>query len=530
MSKSIMVVRDCTLLWTSLCPNCVRGRHVIDANRSYIRSNHRHTAFPTCTIRDEVKAVPLDYASYQIHAGQLNQAIETLEQGRVLLWSEMRGLRTSVNQLALADSHLAGKFSVLSRELETITLAFSPNIHVDGGDNVLEGMDPYSQLVMRQYQLLDDRKKLISQIQALPGFDTFLRPPSLDTLRSAACHGPVIIINHSMWRSDILVLHDSHPSLITMPDDFFDRANKLQDQLLWERKKGLDSEKYEDALRSVLQELYELIGRPVIQRLIELNVPEQSRVRWCPTPVFCSLPLHAMGPIPSNGGTLRYFPDLYDPSYTTSLFSLIGSRKPGAQTLNKPSILLVVQPDENMPNALKEMKAIQATNTQVTIAFSPKATPTAVLAHLRDHRFAHIVSHGILEPGKPFEASFKLHRGKRLLLLDIVRSQLPDAEFAFLSAGHTAELTDKSIADEVLHLVAAMQFCGFRSVVGTMWAMADIDGRDLARDFYKSVFSDGTQGHYYERTAAALRDAVVRLRRKRGMTLERWVNFVHYGA
>jgi hypothetical protein len=46
-----------------------------------------------------------------------------------------------------------------------------------------------------------------------------------------------------------------------------------------------------------------------------------------------------------------------------------------------------------------------------------------------------------------------------------------------------AELTDESIADEVLHL-SAVQFCGFGSVVGTMWAMADTDGRDLARDFY----------------------------------------------
>ena len=43
------------------------------------------------------------------------------------------------------------------------------------------------------------------------------------------------------------------------------------------------------------------------------------------------------------------------------------------------------------------------------------------------------------------------------------------------------ELTEESIADEVIHhLAAAIQFCGFRSVVETMWAMADIDGRDLA--------------------------------------------------
>jgi len=159
-----------------------------------------------------------------------------------------------------------------------------------------------------------------------------------------------------------------------------------------------------------------------------------------------------------------------------------------------------------MPEAFEEMKAVRAVNTQVMRLFSVKATPTAVLAHLPDHQFAHIVCHGILELGKPFESLFKLHGREQLLLLNIVRSQLPDAEFTFLSACHMAELTEESISDEVLHLAAAMQFCGFRSVVGTMWAMADGDGQGLARNFYSSVFSDTMlQGvRYYERTAEAL--------------------------
>jgi CHAT domain-containing protein len=118
-------------------------------------------------------------------------------------------------------------------------------------------------------------------------------------------------------------------------------------------------------------------------------------------------------------------------------------------------------------------------------------------------------------------------------LIDIVRSQLPHAEFAFLAACHTAELTDESPADEALHLAAAIQYCGFRSVVGTMWAMADEDGQYLAENFYRSVFFSRKQGVcYHEKTAEALRDAVVRLRGRKGigMSLERWVNYVHYGA
>jgi CHAT domain-containing protein len=475
--------------------------------------------------------IPLHYASYHIDTGHLEQAIETLERGRVLLWSEMRGLRTSINQIRLADSSLADKFSAVNRELET--LAFSLNDNFDGG-NDSEGMDPYGHGVMRKQRLLDGREKLITQIQALSGLDTFLKPPSFDTLRSAAFHGPVIIISHSEWRSDILILlHNSPPSLIPTSDDFYTRANKLQDQLLAERKQGLQSDAYEDALRAVLKELYELVGRPVIKRLNEMNIPEQSRVWWCPTSVFCSFPLHAMGPIPSDVGPPQYFLDLYIPSYTPSLFALLESRKPNSPTFRKPSVLLVVQPDEFMVRALDEMKAVQRACSRATTLIGATATPSVVLKCLRDHRFVHIVCHGLLEPGKPFDSSFKLYQGKRLSLFDIVQSQLPNAEFAFLAACHTAELTDESPADEALHLTAAMQYCGFRSVVGTMWAMADTDGQVLTQNFYKSVFCSRKQGvPYYERTAEALRDAVVRLRRRRGrgMSLERWVNYVHYGA
>ena len=481
--------------------------------------------------RDEYESLPLNCASYHVSTGQLCRAIETLERGRALIWSEMRGLRTSTDQIRAIDYELAVKFAAVNRDLELLTLTTSSNNNDNNRDDGTVGMDPFGRLVVRQRELLDYRKTLISQIQALPGFETFFKSPSFDNLRSAAARGPVIIINHSTMRSDIIILHhDFHPSLIPTAPDFYHRATNLRDQLLGARKDGLDSSEYEEALSFVLKELYELVGRPVIQRLNELSVPEQSRIWWCPTSVFCSLPLHAMGPIPPYDGRPRYFLDLYIPSYTPTLSTLIESSNPGSHGFDKPSIVLIAQPDASLPEAFEEIQVVQDTDTHVTTLISAMATRTAVLERLRDHKFAHFVCHGILEQGKPFDASFKLYKDK-LSLLDIVRSRLPDAEFAFLAACHTAALTEKSIADEVLHLTAAMQYCGFRSVVGTMWEMADIDGRDLAENFYKRVFSSKKQGvRYYERTAKALRDSVKNLRRKKGITLERWVNFVHYGA
>jgi hypothetical protein len=500
------------------------------------------------TMEEHCQCMPLDYASYQIILGQFEDAIETLEQGRALLWSEMRGFRTPIAQLVNEDSPLAKRLSEINQELEALAKSLTPSAkpEVGGGDVGRNGMDPFGRLIIKQRKLVDERDALI---RGQPGLERLYKlgvPSSFNTLRTAASpRGPVILINHSRWHSDILIIfHNSLPCALPTVDDFYDRANELHDKLMKARKvDGLDSAKYQHALRTVLRELYELVGQPVLKRLRVLGVPEQSRIWWCPTSVFCSLPLHAMGPIPSEDMPLkpskpskRYFSDLFIPSYTPSLSALLESRSTTsthALDPKPPSLLLVAQPGEFLPGVWGEIEIMHKLKIPVTTLISKQATVPSVLEGLRDHRLAHFACHGNLETGKPFDASFQLDGEERLTLLDIVRSRLPNAEFAFLSCCHTAEITDESIADEALHLTAAMQYCGFRSVVGTMWAMADTDGQDLAENFYKSLFSSSSRQQgvpYYERSAQALRDAARKLRRKEGITLERWVNFVHYGA
>ncbi|KAI9444059.1 hypothetical protein H4582DRAFT_2071655 [Lactarius indigo] len=385
---------------------------------------------------DMCKRMPFDYASYQVGLGRLEVAIETLEQGRALLWSEMRGLRTPIVEPVEEDLPLAKKLAEINQELEMVALS------------------------SRTKQEVRSRKP---------------------------------------WSSG-----NAHPSLISTPEDFFDRGNKLNDRLLDVRNNcGLDSPEYELALDFVLSELYQLVGRPIIRRLRELGIPEQSRIWWCPTSVFCSLPLHAMGPIPQTNEVKakpQYISDLYICSYTPTLSALIESRNRDPYPSGNSSLLLVAQPDVYLPDAQAEIKIIQALSVPVTSLVSEDATSSTVVDGLRNHQL--------------------LHEGDRLTLLEIVRSRLPSAEFAFLAACHTAELTEASLPDEGLHLVAAMQYCGFRGAVGTMWAMADIDGPDLARHFYKSMLSKKKEGiPYYERAAEALRDAVQKLRRKKGFPL-----------
>ncbi|KAI9452956.1 hypothetical protein BJY52DRAFT_1123973, partial [Lactarius psammicola] len=328
---------------------------------------------------DNSHRMPLDYASYQVGLHQLEEAIVTLERGRALLWSEMRHLRASIDQLLQADPRLGREFAANNRGLEELTKSVPPSHQLsmdDGAADDVKGVDPFGRLFLKQRRLLKERETLISQIQALPSFDGFLKSPSFDTLRSAASSGPVIIINHSSWRSDILILlHNASPSLIPTPGDFSRRASALKDELLDARNKhGPDSSYYNQTLAYVLTELYDLVGKPVINRLRQLKVPEQSRVWWCPTSVFCSLPLHAMGPIPSDdGGDDRYFLDLYIPSYTPTLSALIPEsdhHEPGSPTLGLPSLLLVAHfdvPSPDVSEMFKDIKVVQELDARLSV-------------------------------------------------------------------------------------------------------------------------------------------------------------------
>jgi CHAT domain-containing protein len=78
----------------------------------------------------------------------------------------------------------------------------------------------------------------------------------------------------------------------------------------------------------------------------------------------------------------------------------------------------------------------------------------------------HMACHGI-QHSKPLKSSFVLQDGE-LSIEDIIQLDLPHAFLAFLSACQTAK-GDMDAPDQAVHLAASMLFCGFRSVVGTMW-------------------------------------------------------------
>ncbi|KAG1793385.1 CHAT domain-containing protein, partial [Suillus subaureus] len=119
-------------------------------------------------------------------------------------------------------------------------------------------------------------------------------------------------------------------------------------------------------------------------------------------------------------------------------------------------------------------------------------------------------------------------RDEPLTLLDIMENDTPHAEFASLSACHTA-VGDEETPDEVIHLAAGLQFSGFKSVIGTLWVVDDAVVKHVVEAFYENMFSDLEDGGVMDCTKAAwaLNRATNAVKAK--VPLEQRMVFIHIG-
>lgn len=218
---------------------------------------------------------------------------------------------------------------------------------------------------------------------------------------------------------------------------------------------------------------------------------------------------------------------MYISSYTPTLASLIRARSQISKPESALNLLLVSQPDDTIPSVFKEAEILNGFGRQIDLYSGQDADKQSVLEGLQSHSWVHFACHGHLED-QPFNSWFQLDKGEHLTVLDLTKAQLPNAEFAFLSACHSAAGNIYGTPDESIHLAGALQFCGFKSIIGTLWAMVDDDGPAIADAFYQHMFRDVGTANF--RDAAEAINIATKNLRKQGVSLDQWINFIHIGA
>ncbi|KAH9474316.1 hypothetical protein JR316_0012774 [Psilocybe cubensis] len=495
----------------SVKPACKTALHLLQ--RSLISRGHVEAQQSYLATTQSAASLACESSSAIIPTGDLETAVELLEQGRAILWSKANVYKDPLQELRQANEgiELADRLESLNIQLEKIVLQSQRSIIQNKEASSSELLESQ----MQKHRILSEEwDETVEKIRKIDGFENFLQAPQFKQLQAAAVEGPVIIVNISSYRCDaIIILHHSPPVLVPLPqarsETLLDHATKLQSSR---------------EIVGVLRDIWRTIGHPVVERLSDIGIAQKSRIWWCPTSALCALPLHAAGPYRRGE---RNLPDIYISSYTPTLSALIRARSKISKSQGVPKLLVVGQSGKDLHRVKNEVDVIRRYEDNVDVLMDSEATRNAVLSGIMDHSRVHLACHGHLgDDNQPFRSSFELYN-ERLELLELIQAKLPHAELAFLSACHSAA-GDTQTPDESIHLSAALQFCGFRSVVGTLWEMHDEDGPTIAKHFYDYIFSNGSTANFKE-SAQALNIAI-REMRKQGVPLERWVMFVHTGA
>ena len=141
-------------------------------------------------------------AACAIRSGKFDQAVEMLEEGRSIVWSQVLQLRTPLDDLRQVNPELAQQLQDLSRDLEQTSLRqVSRNVR-----DTEQGMMAIEAEATRFRQLHETRLETLGRVRALEGFEKFLLPQGLASLKKAAMHGPVIIINSTQSSCDALII------------------------------------------------------------------------------------------------------------------------------------------------------------------------------------------------------------------------------------------------------------------------------------------------------------------------------------
>jgi hypothetical protein len=513
-----------------------------------------------------------DAAAWALAAGQPERAVELLEHGRQVLWSQAVQTRSDLSALAAVAPELAAGLDEIRRELDGGGAASV--LRAPAGDPVLElqlqvlaatstagAVLPPTGDADRRRRLAERWEQLLAEARRQPGFADFLTAPTFATLREAAAGGPVVIVNTSRWRSDALIVTTGGVQQVPLPWLDQETAQRRANALLAaqrevERGRGpVAQAALRQTLATTQRWLWDTVAEPVLDALAEPGPdrpgtgpdrpgagqgrsgagPDRPRVWWCPTGPLTMLPLHAAGRFgaaePLASRRRLSVPARCVSSYTPSLGALLRARS-GPPPERPPRVFAVgaghIPGQPSLPAVSDELHALSTSLAGVRLLIGAGATTAAVLAALGRHSWAHFACHADQDLDHPSASSLRLADG-RLSVLELASSLSTvarPADLAYLSACRTAAGA-RDLPDEAIHLTAALQFGGFRHVIGSQWAVADRIAAQVAGDVYAQLAADGEPDA--GAAAYALDLALARVRREHPDRPDLWAALIHTG-
>ncbi|KAK0497894.1 CHAT domain-containing protein [Armillaria luteobubalina] len=417
-----------------------------------------------------------DGAAWASRKGDIGQAVEWLEQGRSILWLQLLQFRQPFDDIVreLLPDELVGRAVDIANRMDRSEWEDSWN-------------------AIEQYK----------------GFEDFHRTPPFSELLAVGEEGPVILLTsskNSLYDCDAIILgpngFQKHVSILNFKHGDVTNLHVTVSQSVPRRMGRVQEEK--SGMESVLEALWNNV---IVHLLPTLDSLGRERIWWCLTGAWVGLPLHAAGLYGRDSPHHCNLPDRYTSSYIPTLSSLINARRRNT-AITTPRTLILDQSHE-LENTRVETQLVESIlpDGSTTRFSNDEATVFTVRNILPSYSWVHFACHGHLNGRNPFMSGFKLWDKEMLTLSSMVRAT-------------------PRIHNESLHLSAAMQFLGYRSVVATLWPMGDAQGPIVTEHVYKHLKEKSAMD--VRQASFALRSAV-RTLRDQGLSVEQWALFIHSG-
>lgn len=207
------------------------------------------------------KQLATDGALFALQMQNLDAAIEMLEQGRTVFWSQHLRLRSAFDDL---PHELAEALTTAAAALEhgTRRSALAANEGLDASQRIAE-----EDMLVKRRRLSDEFELLVQQARALPGHMHFMRPDPFEKLHMVAQWGPVVVLLVENQTCHAVVMADHAKAChIPLPGINMQRLESLAA----EARQVTESGRHKVRSRAMLQSSGKSSGAHVLEGVLEI--------------------------------------------------------------------------------------------------------------------------------------------------------------------------------------------------------------------------------------------------------------------
>lgn len=393
--------------------------------------------------------------------------------------------------------------------------------------------------------------EILAEIRTLPGYEGFQLPPSAKELMAMAKDGPIVTFISSSARSDSIIITTSSITTLPLPDLVFDdipnwltSRKKSPPRKSWKIKKSkwslmMEYKEKNEWMREQLLWLWNVAVEPVLRELkftdpVDTTLPH---IWWIGVGSLSMAPFHAAGDHSLNSS--RNTISCVISSYTSTLKALSYARERELEIADASVLLISMTKtpgEKDLPGIEEEISGIlDVTEGLVSAKHLRSPSVGLVLDHLANFPVMHFACHGVSDTKISSNSHLILldsseTKADKLTVQDISQNNTKSSQLAYLSACSTAQNSVAAMADQTIHIASGFQLAGFSHVLATLFPSESEVCKELAIDFYRSLFNGQDRDVGHRKVSMAFHEAVKIARDRNPLLPSKWAPFIHLGA